>query len=374
MWQGDYPAATARLEQALAIRRTLSDERAIAASLNNLGGLALLLGDYRHSRALWEETLTLRERLEDPRGVALAQLNYGIVAHKQGRTQQARALLVTAERAFDALGDQAMRALALAGLGEALRQRGEASSAMQTLEEGLALARSTNRVNAIILALARLGELARLRGATEDGLRLCEEALTLAEDHEELREVAQLLLIEAGLWLECDEVGRAQDCLEQSHVLADQLGFRQGSADAALWRGRLAVATHDWAAAQEHYCVSLALRHALGTVAGSPECLEGLAETVAEEQEAEEVVTWFCLVAEWAQDGAAALRSPREQRTFTLLAERGRLVVASALPPHAAMGTADVLAPAMTARVLSPASLATMRDILTDLSTILPQT
>jgi len=371
MWQGDYVAAEGWLEEALAMRRAIGDERAIAASLNNLGGLALLQGEYRRSRALWRETLALRERQGEPRGVALAQLNCGIIAHKQGRSRQACTLLTRAERAFDALGDQAMRALALAGAGEALRQRGDVADAEKALALGLDLARSANRVNAIILALARLAELARLRGATEDGLRLCEEALTLAEDHEELRDVAHLYLLEAGLWLEGDEVGRARDCLDQSHLLSDQLGFRQGSADVALWRGRLAVATHDWTAAQEHYWVSLALRHALGTVAGSPECLEGLAETVAEEQEGEEIVPWLCLVAQRARDGALALRSPREQRAFTPLAERAHRV--SALAPHEAIGTEDLLAPAVSARVLSPASQATIRGVLADLSTVLPQ-
>jgi predicted ATPase/DNA-binding XRE family transcriptional regulator len=328
MWHGDYPAATVRLEEALAIRRELGDERAIAASVNNLGGLALLVGDYRRARALWEETLLLRVRVGEPRGVALAQLNCGIIAHRQGRSRQARGWLVTAEAAFETLGDQAMRALALAGRGEALRQRGAVADARAALTEGLALARSVGRANAVILALSRLGELARLEGQVDEGLEWCEEALTVADEQEEVREMAQILLVQGGLWLERGEHDRAAECVRASQNLCEQFAFRQGSADVALWQGRLALSREEYAAAREEALASLALRHALGTVVGAPECLETLASATAhhslergDAQAVDESVRWLCAIADRARDGAPAVRSPREQQAYASLME-----------------------------------------------------
>jgi predicted ATPase/transcriptional regulator with XRE-family HTH domain len=321
MWQGDYAAATARLEEALAIRRDLGDERAIAASVNNLGGLALLKGDFRHSRALWEETLLLRERLGEPRGVALAQLNCGVIAHRQGRSRQARTWLVTAEAAFQTLGDGAMRALALAGLGEALRQLGDGAGAAAALHEGLAVGRRTGRINAVMLATSRLAELARLAGQFDEGLERCEEALILADEHEEVREVVQILLVEGGLWLDCGEVDRATECVEQSQAISDEIRYQLGWAEIALWRGRLAIERQDWTEAREHLATSLALRHTIGTLAGTPDCLEGVACALVEtgsatecETLATELASHLYAVAELARDGAPALRSPREQR------------------------------------------------------------
>jgi predicted ATPase len=321
MWQGDYPAASARLEEALAMRRDLGDERAIAASLNNLGGLALLQGDFRRSRALWEETLALREGLGDPRGVALAQLNCGIIAHRQGRSRHAHAWLVAAEGAFHALGDEAMRALALSGLGEALRQQGDAAGATAALDEGLTVGRSTGRVNAIILALSRLAELARLQGQIDEGRKRCEEALSLAEEHEELREVVHILLVEAGVWLEGGELDRATMCVDDAQTLCDLLRFQLGWAEVALWRGRLAIEREDWVEARMQLATSLALRHTLGTIAGAPECLGGSAYALVAPSGAAECAVWdgalasrLLAVAEHARDGSPALRSPREQR------------------------------------------------------------
>jgi predicted ATPase/DNA-binding XRE family transcriptional regulator len=329
MWQGDYPAASARLEEALTIRRELGDERAIAASLNNLGGLALLQGDFRRSRALWEETLALRQRLGDPRGVALAQLNCGIIAHRQGRSRHAHAWLVAAEAAFHALGDEAMRALALAGLGEALRQRGDAAGATAALDEGLTVGRSAGRVNAIILALSRLAELARLQGQIDEGRKRCEEALSLAEEHEELREVVHILLVDAGVWLEGGELDRATTSVDDAQTLCDVLRFQLGWAEVALWRGRLAIEREDWMEARSQLATSLALRHDLGTVAGAPECLEGSAYAlVAPGGSAEcavceaDVASRLLAIATHARDSVPALRSPREERQHKWTVER----------------------------------------------------
>jgi non-specific serine/threonine protein kinase len=55
--QGDYPAAKAFHEEGLAIRRELGDRRGTAASLGNLGNVALNQGDYPAARALLEESL-----------------------------------------------------------------------------------------------------------------------------------------------------------------------------------------------------------------------------------------------------------------------------------------------------------------------------
>jgi predicted ATPase/DNA-binding XRE family transcriptional regulator len=336
MWQGDYPAASARLEEALAMRRELGDERAIAASLNNLGGLALLQGDFRRSRALWEETLDVRQRLGEPRGMALAQLNCGIIAHRQGRSRHAHEWLIAAEAAFHALGDEAMRALALAGLGEVLRQRGDAAGAAAALNEGLLVARGAGRVNAIILALSRLAELARLQGRIDEGLAQCEEALSLAEEHEELREVVHILLVEGGLWLEGGELARATACLDEAQALCDALRFQLGWAEVALWRGRLAIQREDWVEAHTQLATSLALRHAVGTIAGAPECLEEgayalVAHGTAAEYEVceDDFAPQLLAVAERARDRVSALRSPREQRQLAQTLERLHAPVAA---------------------------------------------
>src|SRR5579862_7397475 len=63
--QGDYLAAKALHEEGLAIRRELGDRRGTAASLGNLGNVALNQGDYPAARALYEESLAILRALGD---------------------------------------------------------------------------------------------------------------------------------------------------------------------------------------------------------------------------------------------------------------------------------------------------------------------
>jgi tetratricopeptide (TPR) repeat protein len=388
VWQCDYLSALARLEEALALRRTLGDERAIAGAVNNLGGLALMQGDYRRAEVLLQDTAVLRERVGEPRGVALAQLNLGIIACKQGRARRAHLFLLEAERSFATLGDQAMRAVAVIGLGEVRQQLGDAVGAEAAFQQALELARSAGRVSSIILALYRLAELARLRGVTEEGLDRCDEALALAEEHEELREAAHAVWVEGSLWLERGELHAAAESLRDSQARCEQLDERQGLAEVALWRGRLAAAASDWSGAQEQYWASLALRHALGTVRGVSDCLESLAEAFAEGpvvgmayepvtagrvEEVDEIIAWLCAVAERALDGASALRSPREQRAYAHLQERMHRPVMEhgVILPQAVAGREDDLVPAFILRALTSERAGIMRGLLTDVSTLL---
>jgi predicted ATPase/transcriptional regulator with XRE-family HTH domain len=332
MGQGDYAAASALLEEALALKRTLGDARAIAISLNNLGGLLLVRSEYRRAQAVLEESAALRARLGEERGVALGRLNLGILACKQGRARRAALLLADAERDFARLGDQVMRALALITAGEVAQQLGEASRAEAAIQEGLALARSAGAVSAIILALYRLADLARLRDATEDGLNLCDEALVLADEHAEPHEAPQILLVAGALWLECGELEEAADCVADAQARVARLGDRRGLADAALSRGRLAAAAHNYSLAQELYGESLALRQEIGTVAGVADCLEALAEAIARDlltdqgdrnsgsqEELGALLAELGDITQRARDGAPALRSPREVRVYTVV-------------------------------------------------------
>ncbi len=90
--QGDYPAARALYEEALAIRRSLGDRRGIAALLGNLGSVALQQGDYPAARALYDEGLAIFRELGDRWAIAAALGNLGVAANGQNDYPASRAL------------------------------------------------------------------------------------------------------------------------------------------------------------------------------------------------------------------------------------------------------------------------------------------
>ncbi|MGH3146816.1 MAG: ATP-binding protein, partial [Rubrobacter sp.] len=82
--QSEYGRATERLEEGLALYRTLGDERGIASAVQLLGSIAREQGHYEQAETFHGESLALWRGLEDDWGVAQS-LNYlGFVAWLRG--------------------------------------------------------------------------------------------------------------------------------------------------------------------------------------------------------------------------------------------------------------------------------------------------
>ena len=92
--QGDYAAARARFEEALAAARETEDEQFIADALANLGRVAFRMGEYHESLSFYQQSLALN-REQGPK--------YGIIKHLAGVAEVA-SLLGQLEQAAELLG------------------------------------------------------------------------------------------------------------------------------------------------------------------------------------------------------------------------------------------------------------------------------
>ena len=101
----------------LALRRELRDVRGVAASLTNLGNVALDLGDLGRAARLYEESLAHYRQAEDRWGVALALNNLGVALREDGSPQRAVQLHAESLALRRALGDRRGIAEALDNLG-----------------------------------------------------------------------------------------------------------------------------------------------------------------------------------------------------------------------------------------------------------------
>jgi tetratricopeptide (TPR) repeat protein len=86
---GDHARAGPLLEEAVSLARAVGDQRIAALALNNLGDLALTVGDYERAKPLFEESLALLEARGDAANVARSLFNLGAVALKLGRLRAA---------------------------------------------------------------------------------------------------------------------------------------------------------------------------------------------------------------------------------------------------------------------------------------------
>jgi non-specific serine/threonine protein kinase len=116
--QGDYAAARAYHEQALAIRREIGDQPGIAASLNGLGNMVCGQGDYAAARLYYEQSLNIKREIGNRKAVAGSLNNLGYVAYLQGDTPSARLYYEQSLTLWRALGNPQDIVLSLEGFAE----------------------------------------------------------------------------------------------------------------------------------------------------------------------------------------------------------------------------------------------------------------
>lgn len=138
--RGEPERAIEQFKQALAIQRSLGDNREIANSLNNMGFVhSTDLADYPSALSEHLEALTLREAMHDSTQIALSLNNIGIV---YGRLRQYAIATDYFERALAmrrVSGNQVRIAGTLSNLGDMYLERGDPARALARFREALAI-------------------------------------------------------------------------------------------------------------------------------------------------------------------------------------------------------------------------------------------
>jgi len=139
---GAYDRATTLLDEALALRRALGDERGIAVTLGNLGGVAMKMGDYGRADRLFAEDLAARRALGDMWGIASALNNLAELARLRGDYQGAIARAAESMTFYERVGDASGVANVLHIQGGAALRQGAYDRAAAAFTRGLDLARA----------------------------------------------------------------------------------------------------------------------------------------------------------------------------------------------------------------------------------------
>jgi tetratricopeptide (TPR) repeat protein len=136
----DLSSAGQHTRRAMVLREKMGYGWGVAATLSNLGVLAIAAGDWSKGRSFLERSLALRQELGDVEGVAIAHNNLGMLLRDQGDLDQAehhfRASLEIA-RPFEMFYHNANSRV---GLAEVLLRQGAVDAARETADESLAQA------------------------------------------------------------------------------------------------------------------------------------------------------------------------------------------------------------------------------------------
>jgi tetratricopeptide (TPR) repeat protein/transcriptional regulator with XRE-family HTH domain len=181
-WTGDFPAATASLQQALALYRDLGDRDGQAHALNDLGRMQYRTGDYLAATANHQQALALFRDLGSRHGQASALNRLGCVQYRTGDYPAATASLQQALALYRDLGDRHGQASALNDLGNVQRVTGDYPAATASLQQALALYRDLGDRHGQAHALSYLGCVQQVTGDYPAATANHQRALALFRD------------------------------------------------------------------------------------------------------------------------------------------------------------------------------------------------
>jgi predicted ATPase/class 3 adenylate cyclase len=255
--QGDYTAARALHEEALALWRALGNRMSEAVALNNLGLVARDSGDLRSAESLWEQSVAIHREIGNPKGVADSLSNLGIVAKDRGDYALARDRYRGSLAIRREIGDQRGIAMALNNLGAAAFLEGDYESSRPLFVEGLAIRRELGDRRGIASSLNNLAIAAfRQRDYAAAG-PLFEEALTIRTELGDKQGIG-ICLCDMGLMAsQQGNAATAFERLSKSLAIARDIGDRDliaaclaGLAEVALAMNEPARACRVWGTAE----------------------------------------------------------------------------------------------------------------------------
>jgi len=209
--------AEKKLEEALAIRRSLKDRIGEARILTDMGTIRLERGDTSGAEKIFKESLSVLQTVDDEEGVVSILLGLGLLHLEKGQSGRARSVLRRAARVAHSHGQSLLRGRVLAALAECFMEEKDHVRAARALDEARHMAEDMQSKKLLVRTLAAL---ARLRSDPGAGSLIADDAKVLDDAR-----AAVIVAREAGL--------SARDRVIALHALA-VVFVRKGKFTSAL--------------------------------------------------------------------------------------------------------------------------------------------
>jgi tetratricopeptide (TPR) repeat protein len=158
--------------EALAVARSLGDDRALSAALSILSDVARTRGDHERSLAYAEEALERRRALGDPTTIVDSTYHFGVAAFAAGDLDRSEAAFEAALEHGRAIGDSLYTAAALCMLGTTGLLKDDLTLVEKRLNESLAIYLGLDDDRSCAECLSALGGYAAATGHPEEAARI----------------------------------------------------------------------------------------------------------------------------------------------------------------------------------------------------------
>ncbi len=258
--QGNYVAAAAELQAALAVHQRLGSAVGLASVRNDLGNVLRAQGHFDQALEQLQEAQDLYERVGDLQGLAVALNNLGNVHLGRRRLDAAMEAHGRALAIRERLGDQRGIASSLHNLGSMLQMAGQLPQAADHYRRALELSTALGDPTATARSRTNLGQVLQDQGQTDEALRLFDEALRSCQDAGDQEGMANAHTSIGNLLHQRGDIAGALQQHRLSLALKERSGDRLGAARSLNNIGTLLHAIGDLPDAADHHRRSLAIK------------------------------------------------------------------------------------------------------------------
>jgi len=267
-----------------------SATRVRAKALNSAGMLAYTENDYTQVEILCGEALAMFRQFGDKKGIAIALFRLGLVSWSRRNYPAACSLAEESLALFRELGDREGIADSLMLLAYVSIHQGDYARARKLAEEGLATFRGSGDKWGIAYGLLYFAHAIFFQGDHTTARSLVEESLTISKELGYRGGIAASLTLLGQFLLHQGDTATARTFIEESLAIRRELGDSWNIAESLSLLARVAFfqnESHDKSGtyvAHTLYKEALVLFSTLDDKALMASCMEGLAATVAAQQ------------------------------------------------------------------------------------------
>lgn len=278
-FMGNMEDSESCLREAIQLAESRGDEALHAAGLNNLSGVHYVRGELEQALTCHRTAISIRERLRDEPGLAQSNKNIGILHYRMGELEEAADHLEEALTLFRKAGDRRGESVTLRHLGNLHYQGGDHAGAQRHWEASLSLSRELGNSEDLCACLNNLGLVHFERSHYATAERLYREALEIRTSlNPKGHDIANLHDNLAELYLDLDQVGRAEEEVRLAEQIAEDLDAAAILTELWAKRARIASARGDVGAARDHARRALSMVEPTGHVESLVEALIASAE------------------------------------------------------------------------------------------------
>eukprot|EP00727_Mastigamoeba_balamuthi_P009549 m51a1_g5216 hypothetical protein (885) ;mRNA; r:256544-259486 len=221
---GDYAAALALYDAALAAAKELGSSELQRQACFGAGAACARLGDHRRAVEFHSRRLELCEAAGDREGAGAACNGLGIAYFALGEHEKAVEMHQRHLDAADESKDREAAGCALANLGEALRALGKLERASECFEQSLRAATEAGDAAGIGTAHGGLGDICEALGEHRKALDHFKKFLTVCEDYDDLEGEARATAALGRAYYALGDLRTAKDYHERQLEIASVLG------------------------------------------------------------------------------------------------------------------------------------------------------